>query len=104
MDRARENRLSTRLVVLAMVVIASSGCSTEFERQFADAERLRAEAAAAGSEWLDTCKLLDQASEEAALDNMDAALMLLEQARFQAEMAIKQGQREADAWGGRVVR
>jgi hypothetical protein len=65
---------------------------------------MRAEAAAVGAEWLETGKLLDQASEEAADGNMDVAFSLLDKARFQAEAAIKQAEHEAGAWGSRVVR
>ena len=103
MDRARANKVSTKLL-LATALVVASGCATEFERRFAAAEGLQAEAAAAGSEWLETGKLLQQASEEAARDNMDAAFLLLEQAQFQADMAIKQAEHEADAWASRVVR
>ena len=104
MGRARVNKVATRLVVLAMALIVSSGCATEFEQQFAAAQRLRFEAAAAGTEWLETEDLLNQASEAAAQDDMDAAFALLEQARFQAEMANKQAEHEAAAWASRVVR
>ena len=104
MDRARVNRVSMKLLVLAMAVIAASGCATEFDRRYAAAERMQAEASAAGAEWLETGKLLDQASEEAADGNMDVAFSLLDKARFQAEAAIKQAEHEADAWINRVVR
>ena len=104
MDRVRVSRVSTKLVVLAAALIASSGCSTAFERQFAAAERLRVEAAEAGAEWLETGALLNQASEAADREDMDTAFLLLEQARFQAETAIEQAQHEAGAWAGRVVR
>lgn len=104
MDRVRVNRASTKLLVLATAMIAVSACSSEFDRRYAKAEHLRAEAAAAGAEWLETGKLLDQANEEAAGGNMDAAFLLLEKARFQAETAIKQAEHEAGAWAGRVVR
>ncbi len=104
MDRARVNRVTTRLLVLAAALIVSPGCSTGFERQFAAAQSLRVEAAAAGAEWLETEDLLNQASEAAARDNMDAAFALLEQARLQAEMAIQQAEHEAAAWASRVVR
>lgn len=104
MDLARASRVSTKLLVLATALIAVSGCSSEFEQRFAEAERLRADASAAGAEWLETGKLLDQANEEAADGNMDVAFSLLDKARFQAEAAIKQAEYEASAWASRVVR
>ena len=104
MDRARVNRVSIKLPVLAIALIAMSGCATEFDRRYSAAERLQAEAAAAGAEWLETGKLLDQANKEAVDGNMDVAFSLLDKARFQAEAAIKQAEHEADAWADRVVR
>jgi len=103
MDQVRGNRMNTRLIALAALVIVSSGCSTGFDRQYAEVERLRVEAEAAGAEWLETSKLLAQAIETAAQDDMDAAFLLLDKARFQSEMAIKQAEHEADAWASRVV-
>jgi len=104
MDRARVSRVSMRLLVLVTALITVSGCATEFDRRYAAAERLQAEAAAAGAEWLETGKLMDQANKEAAGGNMDAAFSLLDKAQFQAETAIKQAEYEADAWVNRVVR
>jgi len=103
MDRARVNRVSIKLPVLAIALIAMSGCATEFDRRYAAAERLQAEAAAAGAEWLETGKLMDLANKEAAEGNMDVAFSLLDKARFQAEAAIKQAEHEAGAWASRVV-
>jgi len=103
MDRVRGSSLVFALSLLAMLT-AASGCATDFEKRLAEAERLRAQAAAAGSEWLETESLLNQAVEEADRDNMDAAFQLLDKARFQAETAIAQAQHEADAWAGRVVK
>lgn len=90
--------------MLIMALIASSGCATRFEQRFDEAERLRAEAAAAGSEWLETGSLLQQAKDAEANGDRETALKLVEQARFQAEMAIRQAQHEADAWADRVVK
>ncbi len=104
MDRARVNNVSTKLIVLTAALIAVSACASEFDRRFAAAEQLRAEAAAVGAEWLETGKLLDQANKEAAEGNTDAAFLLLDKAQFQAEMAIKQAEHEAGAWASRVVR
>ena len=104
MDRARVSRVSRKLLVLATALIAVSGCATEFDRRYAAAERMQAEASAAGAEWLETGKLLDQASEAAADGNMDVAFSSLDKARFQAEAAIKQAEHEADAWINRIVR
>lgn len=104
MDRARANRRISRLLIPVIVLAAASACSNEFERQFVEAERLRAAAATAGSEWLQTEDLLRMAREEAARGNMEAAHALVGKARFQAEAAIKQAEHEAEAWTGRVVR
>lgn len=104
MDRVLENSRIVRLVTLIIAMIVTSGCASEFERRFGEAERLRAEAAAVDSEWLQTGSLLEQAKEAAARDDLDEALALVEQAHFQAEMAIRQAAVEAEAWTGRVVK
>ena len=88
MGRALANRRSLRRLMLITVLIALTGCATEFERRFDEAERLRSEAAAADSEWLETGDLLAQAQQAASRDDLDAAMVLVERARFQAEMAI----------------
>lgn len=101
MVRVRGN---SRLLPILLLAMSLSACTGEFERRYADAERLRAEAAALGWEWIDTQSLLDQAREAAATGDDAAALALVEKARFQAEAAIKQAEHEAEAWKGRVVR
>lgn len=103
MDPVRVNKLGRNLVLLASVLIVSSGCASKFERELAAAEHLRVEASAVGAEWLETGKLLDQAKEAAARDEMDDANSLLAKARFEAETAIKQAQYEASAWASRVL-
>jgi hypothetical protein len=97
-------RVPVELIVMATAVISLTGCATEFEKRFAEAERMRVMAADAGAEWLRTEDLIKQAEKEADRGDMDRAHSLLELAQFQAETAIKQAQQEAGAWSGRVVR
>ena len=104
MAPARASKPRLMPLTIAAIVIAVAGCETEFERRLAAAERQRAEAAAAGAEWLQTGKLLEQARQEAEQDNVDAALELVDKAKFQAEMALQQALREEEAWVRRVVR
>jgi len=96
-------RVFVKLMVMATVLVAQSGCATELEKRFAEAERMRMMAADAGAEWLQTEELIKQAKTEAARGDTERANSLLELAQFQAETAIKQAQHEADAWSGRVV-
>ncbi len=100
---ARANRSGLAVIILA-AVFAAAGCTTTFERQLAEAELLRLEAAAAGAEWLRTESLLDQAREEAARGDTDAALALVDKARFQAEAALLQAEYESTAWQERVIK
>ena len=93
-----------RLITTLLLAMTLSACATDFERRYAEAEDMRAEAAALGWEWIETEKLLDQAREAAANGDDMAALELVEKARFQAEAAIRQAEHEAEAWKGRVVR
>lgn len=101
MGRARASR---RMLVVPLLALVLSACATEFEKRYAQADGLRADAAALGWEWLDTGKLLDQAREAAANGDEETALALVEKARFQADAAIKQAEHEVEAWKGRVVR
>ena len=61
-------RVLVKLMVMATVLVAQSGCSTELEKRFAEAERMRVTAANAGAEWLQTEELI-----ELFLDNREAA-------------------------------
>jgi len=81
-----------------------AACTTQFEREYAEAERWRAAAAAAGHEWIETSRLLEQAEATADAGNMDVAFELLGKARFQAEAAVRQAEREAEAWRVRVIK
>ena len=103
MAPARASKPGIAIVVLAAALTAA-GCTTAFDRQLAEAEQLRLEAAAAGAEWLQTEALLDQARDEAAAGETDAALALVDRARFQAEAALRQAEHESTAWQNRVIK
>jgi hypothetical protein len=98
MGRARASRF---VVALS---IAMAACASDFERRFAEADELRLEAAAQGYEWLGTAALLDDARTHAERGDVEAALVLVDKARFQAEAALLQAEREQEAWQGRVVK
>ena len=100
MDLARASR---RLFIAAVVLVAA-GCSTQFERRYAEAEQLRVDAGAMGAEWLETANLLEAALDAEEQGDSDKALELVEEARFQAEAAIRQAEHESGAWRDRVVR
>ena len=103
MDRARVNSLAGILSGM-LLALAAAGCATEFERRYADADALRQQAAARGYEWIGTAGLLEQAQEQAAQGNEEAALELVEAARFQADAALQQAEHEATAWQNRVLK
>jgi hypothetical protein len=96
-------RVSRRLFIASLLLVAA-GCSTEFERRYVEAEELRVDAAAMGAEWLGTESLLDAAFDAKEQGDPDKALALVEEARFQAEAAIRQAEHESGAWQDRVVR
>lgn len=104
MAPVRANRLSVRTLIVGTVIVLLSACSTEFDRKLGEAEALRAEAARAGAEWLKTGDLLDEARAAAADGDTETALMLVEEARFQAEAALQQAAYEAGAWQDRVIK
>jgi hypothetical protein len=99
MDRARANRLSGSVLLLVLL----AGCASDYGQRYDEAERLRQQAAAEGYEWLGTAGLLDKAQQRAAAGDTDAALELVEQARFQADAALRQAEAESDAWRRRVL-
>jgi hypothetical protein len=68
----------------------------------AEAARLRAVALRA--EWLETEDLIGQARQQASSGHMQTAVGLADLARRQAELAVEQALREAEAWRDRVVR
>jgi len=96
-------RASRRLFIASLLLVVA-GCSTEFERRYAEAEQLRLDAAAVGAEWLGTENLLRAAIDANEQGDADEALELVEEARFQAEAAIRQAEHESGAWRDRVVR
>ncbi len=100
----RANNRIIAAVVLGAWIFAGSGCADEFEARFAEAEALRMQAERAGSEWLETGKLLSEARLEAEQGNREAALKLVERARFEARMAVEQAEAESAAWRERVIR
>jgi hypothetical protein len=95
---------ASKALLVASLVMLMAGCSTGFERRYAEAEQLRGEAAAMGAEWLGTEGLLEAARDALEQGENDSALALVEEARFQAEAAIRQAEHESDAWRTRVVR
>ena len=97
-------RASKRVVACCGILLLTVACASEFERRYDEAESMRVQAAEQGYEWIGTHKLLDEAAAAADEGNTETALELAEQARFQAEAALQQAEREKDAWRRRVVR
>jgi hypothetical protein len=75
---------------------------TEFDNAFAQANKLRMQAAELKFEWVNTEKYLLDAKKEFANGNTDAALLLVKKAHTESELAIKQAHTEATAWKSRV--
>ena len=76
----------------------------QYKRLYDEAECLRRAAAAKGAEWLETEKLLLRSIEEAGNGRWENALLLVQEARLQAEQALHQAEHEAEAWKGRVLK
>ena len=104
MARAHASSGHGSLAPLLAALLVAAGCTADFDRKHAEAERSRALAAAAGYEWIETSKLLQQAETAADAGDMEVAFQLLEKAQFQAEAAIRQSEHEAGAWRDRVIR
>jgi hypothetical protein len=81
------------------------GASREsFSAMLVAAESAQKAAAAAGAEWLETHKLIEQARRDAEQENWDVAIELVMKAKQQGELAVMQAERESTAWKNRVVR
>ena len=93
-----------RIALLVAALAGLAGCASDFERQYGEAERLRQAAADTGNEWIETGALLEQARDAHAAGDIDLAGQLVDKARFQAETALAQAEREAGTWQDRVIR
>jgi len=93
--------------LIALVMSIAVGCSSAPEKQgedqvavaqqaIADAKAANAEAKAAGAAWRDTDELIKAAEDALAAGDTGKAIQLANQARLQAENALKQ-KREEDA-------
>ncbi len=91
-------------MTIVIALLAAPVLAEDIGARLAEAEDLRQKAAEAGYEWLETAALLEQAREEAEKGSLDNAIALIEKARLQAEAALTQAEREAEAWRSRVVR
>lgn len=104
MARVRASSHVGSLVSLVALAIGLGGCVSHFETQYESADRLRMAAADAGYEWIGTEQLLREARDAHDAGDIELALELVDKARFQGEAAMRQAEREAEAWRGRVVR
>ncbi len=104
MARVRASNRAGTVFSLVILTIGLSGCMSHFEMEYKTADRWRMAAADAGYEWIETEKLLQQAREAHDAGDFELAFELVDKARFQGEAAVKQAEREADAWRRRVLR
>ena len=92
------------IALLAAALAGLAGCVSLFDREYTEVEHWRQAAADAGYEWIETGALLEQAREAHEAGDFELAFALLEKARFQAETAVAQAEREAETWQDRVIR
>ena len=86
------------------VASASEPTVEEFNAAFVEANEARKMSRSLGHEWRDTAKIL-KAARKAALDgDLENAMKLVAQAKFQSDAAIVQANREQSLWKGRVIR
>jgi hypothetical protein len=102
--RASSLRAITAAALFALAAAVDASPAQDFAARFEEAERLRARAALAGYEWLETADLLQEARQRHEAGELQQASQLLQQGMRQAERALEQAEREAEAWRRRVVR
>ena len=91
-----------------LLLVAASGVNADemedFVQEFQEANALRKQSAELGHEWRDTAGFLREAKKKAESGELEEARELVALAKFQAEAAIAQAEREAVIWMGRVPR
>ena len=100
--------LSVMVAVIALAVgtavTADEVTVEQINTAFAEANDLRKQAGELAHEWRDTAKILKSAQEAAAEGDLEKAMKLIAEAKFQSEAAINQAERESRLWIARVVR
>ncbi|MDE0309365.1 MAG: hypothetical protein OXI60_05975 [Acidiferrobacterales bacterium] len=98
-------------IFVATIALATGTAATadqasieQFNMAFSEANELRKAAGQAAHEWRDTAKLLRSAQAAAEQGDLEKAMMLVAEARFQSVAAVAQAEREQRLWEGRVVR
>ena len=99
------------LAVVVVVALAAGGTVSaeqftveQFNVAFVEANDLRKKSGELAHEWRDTAKMLKSAQMAAQEGDLEKAMKLIAEAKFQSEAAINQAEREARLWVGRVVR
>lgn len=91
-------------LMFCAMAIAEQVSVEQFNDAFVEANELRKKSGELSHEWRDTVKLLKSAQAAAQDGDLEKAMRLVGEARFQSEAAIKQADRESRLWEGRVVR
>ena len=103
-----KNVISIIFATIALVITATASAEQisveQFNAAFVEANELRKASGKLAHEWRDTAKLLKSAQAAAEEGDLEKAMKLVAEARFQSEAAINQAGREERLWEGRVVR
>ncbi|MGH1540293.1 MAG: hypothetical protein ACRBHB_07715 [Arenicella sp.] len=101
--RTKKN-IGALLITLFCTALVSVNVSaaSDFEKAWADADKLRQDAAAVQHEWTGAKKLLASAKEANEKGDSDKAMKLVAKALEQSKDALAQYEREKEAWKNRV--
>lgn len=103
-----KNVISIIFATIALVITATASAEQisveQFNAAFVEANELRKESGKLAHEWRDTAKILKSAQAAAEEGDLEKAMKLVAEAKFQSEAAINQAGREDRLWEGRVVR
>ncbi len=102
-------KLMLMIVATVALTVGTSATSDQisieqFNAALTEANDLRKKAGELAHEWRDTAKLLKSAQAAAEEGDLEKAMKLVAEAKFQSEAAANQAEREQRLWEGRVVR
>jgi hypothetical protein len=86
----------------ATLVPTTALSASGFDEAWAEADKLRTDAAAVNHEWTGARKLLKKAKEAQAKGDSDKAMKLVAKALEQSKDALAQHEREKEGWKSRV--
>ena len=95
-----------RITILLLITVILTACGTQ-QATYVDARAAAMTAIAVATErghaWTTSDQLIDEADKAAQDGNESLAILLADEARIHAELAVEQADREATAWRDNLI-